>query len=148
MSERIGPRTWWFVGGFILAIGLLLAIALNREPVALDPNTPEGTVQNYLQAISDEDYAGALNFIHPESDQDCTPADLAAATPTTFPATLGETTTQGSSSLVRVTIREGSPEPEPFSPSRGSYEAFFDLENETGQWLIIGSPWPYYDWRC
>ena len=148
MSERIGPRTWWFVGGFIVAIGLLLAIALSREPIALDPNTPEGTVQNYLQAISDEDYEGALNFIHPDSDQDCSPADLAASTPETFSATLGDTRTESGSSLVIVTIREGAPEPDPFQSSFGGFEEFFELENETGQWLIIGSPWPYYDWRC
>ena len=148
MSERIGPRTWWFVGGFILAIGVLLAIALTREPVALDPNTPEGTVQNYLQAISDEDYEGAINLVHPDSDQGCSPADLAIASPETFTATLGDTRTQGGSSLVIVTIREGSREPEPFESSFGGYEEFFELENDTGVWLIIGSPWPYYDWRC
>lgn len=149
MSEGVDSRTWWLVGGAFVTIGVLLAIALAREPVELDPNTPEGTVQNYLQAISDEDYEGAFNLVHPDWTQGCTAADVAASVPTEpFSATLGNAETDGNTAFVRVTIRQGVSGPGPFEPGFGSFEEFFELENEIGQWLITGYPWPYFDWRC
>lgn len=149
MSDAASPRTWLIAGGAVVIIGALIAIALAREPVALDPGTPEGTVQNYLQAISDEDYIGAFNLLHPDWTKGCTAADLAAAAPTDpFSATLGNTEETGTTAFVRVTIRQGAPGPGPFESGFGSFEEFFELENEIGQWLITGYPWPYFDWRC
>ncbi len=148
MSEGANSRSWWLFGGAALGIGALLIIALAREPVVLDPNTPEGTVQNYLQAISDGDYAGAFNLIDPDLTEGCRATDLATSAPRNpFSATLGETETTGNTAFVTVTIRQGA-SPGPFDPAIGGYPEFFDLENKTGVWLISGRPWPYFEWMC
>ena len=147
MSEGASSRTWLFFAGAAIVIATLLVIAFSREPVALDPNTPEGTVQNYLQAISDEDYDGAFNLIDPEWTEGCTPADLAASAPFQgFAASISETDEEGSRAFVTVTIREGV-STGPFGGVPG-YPEFFELEKGSGQWLIIGYPWPYFEWRC
>ena len=95
MSEGASSRTWWFfLGAAVVIVGLLL-VALTREPVTLDPNTPEGTVQNYLQAVADRDYEGAFNLIHPDWTRGCTFADLAAAAPSgSFGAAISDSETE------------------------------------------------------
>jgi hypothetical protein len=149
MSQGASTRSWWLFGAVAVAVGVLLIIALNREPVELDPNTPEGTVQNYLQAVSDGDYKGAFNLIDPSSTEGCSPADLAAGAPSEpFAATLGDVTTEDNWASVRVSIREGVREPGPFGPGVGGYTEFFELGNETGQWMITGHAWPYFEFRC
>ena len=59
-------RGWLVPVGAAVLIVALVAVALVREPAQLDPNTPEGTVQVYLQAISDGDYEGAFAVLDPD----------------------------------------------------------------------------------
>ena len=148
MSEGASSRTlWFFVGAAVVIVGLLL-IALTREPVSLDPNTPEGAVQNYLQAIADRDYEGAFNLIHPDWTEGCTSADLAASAPqNSFSAAISDTETEQNNAFVTVTMREGATSG-PFDAGLSTYPEFFELENTTGQWLLTGYPWPYFEWRC
>ena len=67
-------RGWLVPVGAAVLIVSLVAVALVREPAQLDPNTPEGTVQVYLQALSDGDYEGAFAVLDPEFMRDATPA--------------------------------------------------------------------------
>jgi len=148
MSERASSRTWLALGGALLVIGVLVVIALVREPIQLDPNTPEGTVQNYLQAISDHDYEGAFNLIDPETTEGCAPSDLARAAPSqSFSATLGEAETTGETAYVTVSMSFAS-SPGPFEPGMGSFDEYFELKQIEGQWYLTGNSWPYYEWMC
>jgi len=59
----------------VLAVALLslAVILLNRSPevASLPENTPEGTVQRYLQALKEGDYSTAFGFLSPELQQRC-----------------------------------------------------------------------------
>jgi hypothetical protein len=148
VSEAGGTRGWWIAGGGGLLIAILVIVALTRDPVELDPSTPEGSVQVYLQAIADEDYGTAFALIDPDSHEDCKSGDLAFASPRDpFTATLGTADVSNGTAYVEVTISQ-NPSPGPFDPGSGGYGEVFTLEQSDGQWLITGEPWPYFRWRC
>ncbi len=148
MSQSKTVRGWWVAGGaFALIVGLV-AVALIRKPVELDPTTPEGTVQAYLQAVADKDFSTAISMIDAESHPDCKPADLAyVSRDQHFTATVGETTISGGIAYVPVTITMGA-SPGPFDPGRSGYDQQFTLRKTDGGWLITGDAWPYFSWRC
>ena len=134
--------------GAVLLVAALVIVALARDPVKLDPSTPEGTVQAYVQAIADKDYETAFKLLHPDESEGCRPADLAHfGRNDPFTVTLGDTDISNGTAFVEVTISQGQ-SPGPFDPGRGGYEELFVLERSDGQWLITDEPWPYFNWRC
>ena len=89
MSDGNRARWLWPLG-IGLGVVALVIVALARQPVQLDPSTAEGTVQAYLQAISDEDYNKAFEALDPEGFEGCSTSDLARNAPReAFTATLG-----------------------------------------------------------
>lgn len=154
-----GSRARWLfpvlAGGVVIA---LVVVALVREPVQLDPDTPQGTVQEYLQAIADKDWEGAFEVLDPDAVSGCQPADLARHGPTEpFTATLSgegadrpvfgepETTVPANAVWVEVTLRFGTTGP--FGTSWETWE-WFSLIERDGSWWIVGDPWPYFIWEC
>jgi hypothetical protein len=120
--------------GIGVAVIALVVIALVREPVVLHPDSPEGTVQEYLQAISDEDYVKALSLLNPDEFENCDISDLARNAPDDpFTATLNVTLRFGSGGL--------------FGGTWEQYETFF-LTSSDGFWWISDDPWPYFTWNC
>ena len=75
MSERKIPG-WVLPAGVVVLVAVLVVIALVRGPVALDPDTPEGTVQEYLLALSQGRYDEALEVVHEEWRGACEASDL------------------------------------------------------------------------
>jgi len=157
-----GNRARWLLPlGIGVAVIALVVIALVREPVLLDPDSPEGTVQVYLQAISDEDYDKALALLNPDEFENCDISDLARNAPNgPFTATLGVSDEEGrlrrveeeESPLptgdliaVNVTLRFGSGGL--FGGTWEQYETFF-LTSSDGFWWISDDPWPYFTWDC
>lgn len=162
MSDGNRARWLWPLG-IGLGVVALVIVALARQPVQLDPSTAEGTVQAYLQAISDEDYNKAFETLDPEGFEGCSTSDLARNAPRgAFTATLGFSedadelrpigTVGGSPPspdlvAVDVTLRFGNGGV--FGGSWDQYETFF-LIPEDGLWLITDDPdpWPYFTWDC
>lgn len=158
---RDGNRArWLWPLGIGLAVGALVIVALVREPVQLDPETPEGTVQEYLQAISDKDYDKAFAVLEPEEFEGCDAGDLARNAPRDpFTATLG---VSGDREAFRKLDEEGSPPSEDhiaidvtlrfgsgglLGGSWDQYEIFF-LTSSDGFWWITDDPWPWFKWDC
>ncbi|MFQ5523944.1 MAG: hypothetical protein ACE5F5_10245 [Acidimicrobiia bacterium] len=155
----------WLIPGVIaLATVLLVVIALVREPAKLDPDTPEGTVQEYLLAVSEERWEDAFAVLDPEFFVGCDAADLARNAPREpFTAVLRRGDQRGlarpappndaefgpqgpkADAFVEVEIRFG--DPGPFSSGYSDY-AFFELTEEDGFWWITNDPWPYFAWSC
>jgi len=140
------PRWLWPAAFAGLTIALV-AIALARGSVTLDPATPEGVVQEYLRAVAADDYDAAFELVDPELIEDCGPADTRQADWIgAFTATLPHAAEPpvGERALVDVTIRvsEG-----PLLPSWVREEAFALIARD-GVWWITDDPWPHFWWDC
>lgn len=147
MSEEKAPKKWLVPAIAGLVLLTLTLIALFREPVELDPNTPEGTVQTFLQAIADEDYELAHDQLAAEQQEDCEVADIARAGPyESFSATLGDVEQFGEETIVHVTMRMGT------DGGLGSGYSFdpgpYRLESEGTDWKITEVGWPYFLFEC
>ncbi len=157
------------VPGWLLPVGLvalvvgLVAIALSRGPTEIDPDTPEGTVQEYLQAINDERFDDAVDVIHPAWRGACEGSDLAGFVDTDFTARLGNESFGGGFVAVPAT-EEGSSVPLPptdttvevtISHNQGggigsSWDEYvvFELIDDDDFWWLGNDPWPYFLWNC
>ena len=146
MSEE--TRRWVLLGSGVAVVIVLAVVALLREPVQLDPGTPEGVTQAYLQAISDAEYEEAFGYLDPVYYEGCDATSLAKAAPDRgFGASLDEET-QGSTErpLVPVTLRFGNGGGL-FSSGYDTYE-LFELVSVNGEWRITNEAWPYFGWEC
>ncbi len=147
MSNR---SKWLLPGGIGLLVVGLVIVALVREPVQLDPATPEGTIQEYLQAISDEEYDRAFELLRPATFEGCVPSDVARYAPTDpFTANLDDQASEPGAgedhAIVNVRIRFGADGM--FGSGWESWESF-ELVSEDGFWWITGDPWPHFIWEC
>lgn len=141
-------RNWLVpaIGGAVLLA--LTLIALIREPVTLDSESPEGTVQTFLQAISDEDFETAHGQLSADLRDECTTADIAVEGPyEAFTATLGDVEDLGERTLVHVSIRTGTEAG--FGSTGYAFEPGpYSLELEDGAWVITDVTWPYFYYAC
>jgi hypothetical protein len=130
--------------GVIAAVAVLAAvIAVQREPQALDPGSPEATVQAYLAAISAGGYGDAIEQL--ADDTECGISDLTAGyLPESLEVVLKHTSIDGPEALVTVEITELYGEG-PFDGSGYAHRETLLLRDEGGHWRITGSPWPMYD---
>ena len=147
MSEGSRGR-WWLGIGAVGLVLVLVIIALAREPIQLDASTPEGVVQRYLEAISQNDYDVAFDYLDPDYYQGCDATSLARSAPEqSFSASIenGEKASIDHP-LVSVTLRFGTGEG-PFRSEWTNYEQF-ELVDAGGSWLITGEAWPYFGWDC
>lgn len=169
MSAEERKASWLLPGGLgVLVVGLV-AIALLRGQVSLDPETPAGAVQEYLVAINAERWDDAIEIIHDDWRGGCQGSDIDSFAPGEFSAELGThggmsgrmteesfvavggedevsptPTVPDDATRVEVTIHHdsgglGSGWNEPVT---------FELVEEEGFWWITGDPWPFFTWSC
>jgi len=140
-------RSWVMpaaVGAVLIA---LMVVALLREPVELDPSTPEGTVQTFLQAVASEEWEDAVGLISDTAPDKCKATDLARATDRqAFSASLRDTNVFGDSAVVEVTLSFAA-DPEPLGGGAYETHASYSLEREEDRWLLTDVGWPYL-WAC
>jgi hypothetical protein len=148
MSEENRPA-WLLPTGIGLLVLVLVVVALLREPVQLDPGTPDGTVQEYLQAISDDDFETAFELLHPDEFDGCVPSDIQRHLgDQPFTASLEsdvEPMDDRDLTIVNVRIRFGTEGP--FGSGWETFESF-ELVSEDGMWWITGEPWPHFFFAC
>jgi hypothetical protein len=155
-------RSWLLPAGLVALVVVLVVIALVRGPVTLDPDTPEGTVQEYLQAIRDERWEDAISVIDADWLGSCQASDLEQWADTDFTAKLG---TEQTDTLRFVDVAPSPSDgslPEPTEqvevtishvsgPGLGSswdeYVMFQLLERDDFWWLA-DDPWPYFVFNC
>ncbi|GAB2867552.1 hypothetical protein [Nocardioides pacificus] len=127
--------------GFVVAAALVtVAVAAARAPVALPPDSPEGAVQAYLEAVLDHDHESAAALLDPAIG--CGFVDLEMAyVDEDVHVSLRDVDTRTTTARVDVEITTGSGG---LIPSGWSEEHAFRLVLRDGEWLVSGSPWPLY----
>lgn len=173
MSEtEPSSRRWLLPVGLAVAVIALVLIALTRGPVELDPDTPEGTVQEYLVAIEEKRWDDAVAVIHPQWLGECDGDDLARFADFEFSAELGRSDSSGAfggviveerfteiggsddavsedfpvvDAHVEVTINRG--DSGPFGRGWDEY-VLFEMVDEDDFWWVGGDPWPHFVWNC
>ena len=127
-----------FVGAVVLLAVLAGVVVANRDTPDLNPGTPEGVVQEYLQAVFDGDYPAGAGLLSPSSG--CDVADLAAGyVPESARIVLDHSAVTGDHAVVTVKVTEGTGGG-PFD-SGYSHTERITVQRESGVWKITGSPW-------
>jgi hypothetical protein len=130
--------------GALVAVLVVIAIVLAvQPPEQFDPGTPEATVQDYLQAVSDGGQAEVALLMTPELLERCgTDLIQLQYSPESFRAVILDTDPFGDRTAVTVEITQGS--------GRGlfgdswSFEETLIVEQDGAEWLIAEAPWPIY----
>lgn len=147
--SRSGPVGWVVLAAlaFLVVAGVVLGAL--RGPASYDLDTPEGTVQAYVQAVLDGRWVDARDLLAGELRPRCGIADLRGAwVQPPLTVHLDDVEVTGDLAEVRVRLRAlATPAPlDVVEVDRGSIEVF-DLTRASGQWRLTGEPWPIYDCR-
>ena len=138
-----------FLLGFGIAIGVLvvasvvLVLALGgRTSPLLPENTPEGTVQRFLQAVEQQDWAKAYSYLGADrSGRKLTFDEWHRSIPVSggragWKAALGSTVTSGDEVAVEVVVDVFRPNG-PFEDPVDTFRLNYSLRREGDTWKII-----------
>lgn len=141
--EQSGRRPGWAVPvvGVVLVVALVV-IGLNRGPADFDPDTPEGTVQTYIDAIVRGDYDTAASLWHREG---CIPESTVPTREYSVSASLVRVGGGDEEATVEVRITETTTDP---FGNVTEYQEWFNLVRVADGWRIRQPSWPYYDQPC
>lgn len=141
MSEKRANKVLGIVLAVIAAVALIAVLAL-KEPIAeLDKGTPEGAVQQYLDAVTDRDFDQALTYL--VSDSKCTVEDFDRAyIQDSLRIGLSEVSPTESTAVVTVSIQYSNGDP--FGGTYSEDQNFRLVKTDAG-WKISGIPWPTYE---
>lgn len=141
MNDKKANKVLGLVIVVIATISLIVVLATRQETTQLDSNSPEGAVQQYLQAVSDRDFNAALTYL--SEDSKCTVEDFDRAyIQDSLRVGLSETAENEATAVVTVSIQSSNGD-----PFGGTYteERNFRLVNSDTGWKITGIPWPTYE---
>ena len=129
----------------VITIILVFTLGQSKSPV-LAENTPQGTVQRYLQAVQNKDFATAYGYLAPP----LTPPDITKGPPQTFDfyvnsaqgssrntwrASLGKISSSGDTASVEISVEVFAPNG-PFGNAIHTNNITFFLKKSGAGWLI------------
>lgn len=144
----MAPSTRWL--GVVAAVTVVLVVAsvlvaqLAGREAELAPDTPEGTVQAYLQALADGDANLAYSFYSPALQERCEPSNVRDSLRfgvEEFRATLGDVIDRGDTVEVVVDLTQFYGDG-PFGRGESTFQQVFVLEEVDGEWVFVEAPWP------
>lgn len=150
MSNR-----WLIVIGSIVAILIIVSIVVsiytqNRLPL-LGEDTPEGTVQRYLQALERDDLTLAYSYLSASAKERkpfqefSRELSFRSKEVQQRQITLEKSRVFDNTAEVQVTISEFRPSgPLTFQPSENSFTSSFSLQKQDGKWFISDASWPVF----
>jgi len=149
-------RRWLVIFGIVIAVLIIATTSLvlltrGSKVVLLPEDTPQGTVQRYLLAVQNKDFQQAYGYLSfDESGQFTTYNDWIRMMPVpqspnqpAWRATLGETTQNGSSATVDVTIDVFHPGGL-FGGSQFSQHMTYVLTKTVNKWFITSPTYLYW----
>lgn len=127
----------------IITIALAAAAAFlssTRQSKDFAPGTPEGVVQLYLKAIISDRNDNAAKYFSSTTTCDATDLDR-TWTPESVRVNLSNVDLEGDKAFidVAVDISSGGPFDDYYTENHT-----FRLAKESGNWRILGIPWPLY----
>ena len=141
MSEKRANKVLGILLAVIAIVAVIVVLSVNEPVAQLDKDSPEGTVQQYLGAITDKDFSQAMDYL--ESDSKCTIQDFERAyIQDSLRIGLSDLTTTANSASVTVKIETSSGDP--FGGSYSETQTFTLTKEESG-WKVTGIPWPTYE---
>lgn len=141
-DTKTGPDRVLLIGAVVVGLIVVVAalVALTRsEPATLDPSTPEGTAQRYVQAILDGDNATAEDMIL-EEDCDIGPRFFGDQT---VRARMVNSTVDGDTATVEVELVFSGGDPL-FGGYGYEEPAWINLTQVDGTWMVDSDSWPYF----
>lgn len=119
------------------------SLLAGRTPEPLDPTTPEGTVQGFLQAFAERDFVAAHRYLDPTLAEECSVADFRGAyLPESWSATIDSVEPSGAETVVTVSIEESTGGP--FDGDSYSHDEILYLEHTADGWRLTETPWPVF----
>ena len=141
MSEKRANKVLGIVLAAIAIVAVIVVLSVNEPVAQLDKDSPEGTVQQYLGAITDKDFSQAMDYL--ASDSKCTIQDFERAyIQDSLRIGLSDLTTTADSASVTVKIDTSSGDP--FDGGYSETQTFTLTKEESG-WKVTGIPWPTYE---
>ena len=140
MSNQRANRILGLSVAAISIVAFIAVLAVKETTPQLDSNTPEGTVQQYLQSVTARDFDSAITYL--ASDTKCKIEDFDQAyIQDSVRISLSNTSITSDSASVKVSIENSSGDP--FGGSYAEAQTFRLTKSDSG-WKISGIPWPTY----
>jgi len=128
-----------FVGAVVLLAVIAGVVVANRDTLVPDRATPQGVVQEFLQAMFNGKNEVAAALLSPSTG--CSASDLAASySPGSSRIVLDDITLDGDQAVVTVDVTEGSANG-PFESSGYSHKERISVQREGGVWKVTAAPW-------
>ena len=141
MSEKRANKVLGIVIAAITIVALIVVLAVKNPATQLDKDSPEGTVQQYLGAVTDRDFTQALTFL--ATDSKCTVEDFDRAyIQESLRIGLSDVTSSTNTATVKVKVEYSNGDP--FGGTYGDTQTFRLTKDDSG-WKITGIPWPTYE---
>ena len=141
MKDKNANRFLAIVVAIIAILAVVVVVGANRETEQLDRATPEGVVQEYLNAVIEGDFDAAAAKFDPAGS--CKVDDLDKAYfDNDVRVTLINSSETSTGAVVRVQVEV--PSGAPLGGYYGEDHTFRLVKADTG-WLISGIPWPMYE---
>ncbi len=139
------PRRFGALAAVILVVAVAVgAVVSTLRPVAeLDPDSPEGVVQLFFQAVEGRDWDQAYSLLEPGLRNDCRKARLPNAQYEFDRVVIDEVIVSGSATVVVVDVRRVDVA-DPINPYVYDETMEFEIKLAGGSPVITRLPWQFY----
>ena len=141
---------YWLIGGVALLVVLLVtsvALALAKGETRFDPGSPEFAVQQYVQALIQEDFGAAEALWSPDLQEACSIETLVVDAGRSLDrlaearVTLDEARIVGETTVVSIRVVRTT-SGGIFGPSESDHSYDYGVRRFDGEWRITGHTWP------
>ncbi len=131
------PAPHWVVLGIVVVVVLVavVLVVIDEGSVTLDPATPEGVVQRYVEAVLDGDGEAAARHLTDRAQVECSRIERRDEMRVSLLAATDHGDTADVDVLIDV-VAGGL-----LGIDEGQMEARFDLRRVNDRWMIDFAPW-------
>ena len=146
MSDKAtSGRSLGLVVGVVLALAVAVAAIVTsmRPSPQFDPNTPEGTVQAFFEAIEADDWEGMRSLLSSSQQADCEASELARFRDDVDRAVIARVDSAGAETIVEVRVSRVVVD-DPLNPYTYDDTFHFVLTQEDGRFVVSQLPFQFF----